>query len=327
MGKKRKQPESEKIVKVEEVAPDRPKRTLFGWKHKPQQEDGEEQEAAVVGVGGDEATARSRVFRNKEKVLITCSRRINARFRHLMLNVDLILPHAKRDNKVESKESKGATLNELVELKNCTSCLFFECRKHKDLYLWMAKSPNGPSVKFLVNAVHTMEELKLTGNHLKGSRPLLTFTDNFEKDPHWKLLKELIMQIFQTPKDHRKSKPFYDHVFAFSILDDHIWFRNYQIAVPHNESTKMDRGGLDKMTLTEVGPRFCLNPIKIFGGSFGGPTLYENPYYVSPNQIRALEKKKKAGKYVGKVKAKTRRKMHEMSNPMERDEFTDMWRE
>ena len=35
----------------------------------------------------------------------------------------------------------------------------------------------------------------------------------------------------------------------------------------------------------QVGPRFCLNPIKIFGGSFGGPTLYENPFYVSPNQV------------------------------------------
>jgi hypothetical protein len=28
-----------------------------------------------------------------------------------------------------------------------------------------------------------------------------------------------------------------------------------------------------------------LNPIKIFGGSFGGPTLYENPFYISPNQV------------------------------------------
>jgi len=26
-----------------------------------------------------------------------------------------------------------------------------------------------------------------------------------------------------------------------------------QIIVPHNETTKVDRGGLDKMTLTEVG--------------------------------------------------------------------------
>ncbi|XP_021724560.1 ribosome biogenesis protein BRX1 homolog 1-like isoform X2 [Chenopodium quinoa] len=293
MGKKRKHSETqaaaaaaaEAEAKKNDVAPERPKRTLLGWKTKPQEEDGEEKENCDA--------VHAPVFRNKEKVLITCSRRINFRYRHLMLNVASLLPHSKRDSKVESKESKGSTLNELVELKNCSSCMFFECRKHKDLYLWMAKSPDGPSVKFLVNAVHTMEELKLTGNHLKGSRPLLTFSANFDKEPHWMLLKELMLQI----------------------------------TVPHNEPTKMDRGGLDKMTLTEVGPRFCLNPIKIFGGSFGGPTLYENPFYISPNQIRSLQKKKTAGKYVKKVKAKTRRKMHELSNPMERDELADMWKE
>lgn len=320
MGKKRKHTETldaaaAEAAKKNDFASERPKRTLTGWKNKPQEENVEEKENG------------EHFFRNKEKVLITCSRRINFRHRHLMLNIASLLPHSKRDNKVESKESKGATLNELVELKNCSSCLFFECRKHKDLYLWMAKSPNGPSVKFLVNAVHTMEELKLTGNHLKGSRPLLTFSANFDKEPRWKLLKELLLQIFQIPKDHRKSKPFHDHVFAFTILDDHIWFRNYQVTVPHNEPTKMDRGGLDKMTLTEVGPRFCLNPIKIFGGSFGGPTLYENPFYISPNQIRSLQKKQKAGRYAKKVKAKTKRKMHELSNPMERDDLADMWKE
>jgi hypothetical protein len=36
--------------------------------------------------------------------------------------------------------------------------------------LLQAKSPDGPTVKFLVQNVHTMDELKLTGNHLKGSR-------------------------------------------------------------------------------------------------------------------------------------------------------------
>lgn len=44
-------------------------------------------------------------------------------------------------------------------------------------------------------------------------------------------------------------------------------------------------------------------------------------------QIRALDKKKKAGKYAKKVKAKTRRKMHELSNQLEPDEFADMWKE
>eukprot|EP00268_Persea_americana_P069467 TRINITY_DN986_c1_g1_i4.p1 TRINITY_DN986_c1_g1~~TRINITY_DN986_c1_g1_i4.p1 ORF type:complete len:312 (-),score=65.29 TRINITY_DN986_c1_g1_i4:343-1278(-) len=311
MGKKRKQEQTDapEAPKKDDVAPPRPKRTLLGWKDKIEEE------------------TESPAFRNKEKVLVTCSRRIAYRYRHLMLDVVSLLPHCKKDNKVESKEFKGATLNELVELRNCSSCLFFECRKQKDLYLWMAKCPNGPSVKFLVNAVHTMEELKLTGNHLKGSRPILTFSTNFDKQPHWRILKELMMQIFQTPKDHRKSKPYHDHVFVFSIVDDHIWFRNYQITVPHKETDKVDRGGLDNMTLVEVGPRFCLNPIKIFGGSFGGPTLYVNPYYVSPNQIRALEKKKKAGKYAKKIKAKTKRKMHAAENQLEPNEFADLWKD
>lgn len=317
MGKKRKHSGVGSDTAAPEIkddtAPERPKRTLLGWKEKDEEQ--------------VKDSNSSPLFRNKEKVLVTCSRRINSRYRHLMLNVVSLLTHCKKDNKVESKESKGAALNELIELKNCSSCLFFECRKQKDLYLWMAKCPNGPSVKFLVNAVHTMEELKLTGNHLMGSRPILTFSGNFDDDPHWKLLKEMLTQIFGTPKGHRKSKPYHDHVFVFSILDDHIWFRNYQISVPHNEANKLDRGALDKLALIEVGPRFCLNPIKIFGGSFGGPTLYENPFYVAPNQIRTLQKKQKAGKFAKKVKAKTRKKMHEIMNPLEPDEFADIWKE
>lgn len=34
--------------------------------------------------------------------------------------------------------------------QGCTSVMFFEARKHKDLYLWLAKTPNGPSAKFHV---------------------------------------------------------------------------------------------------------------------------------------------------------------------------------
>ena len=34
--------------------------------------------------------------------------------------------------------------------QSCTSVIFFEVRKKQDLYLWLAKSPAGPSVKFLV---------------------------------------------------------------------------------------------------------------------------------------------------------------------------------
>lgn len=42
--------------------------------------------------------------------------------------------------------------------------------------------------------------------------------------------------------------------------------------------------------LVEIGPRFVLNLIKIFQGSFGGPTLYENPHYKSPNLVSIVSK-------------------------------------
>ena len=34
-----------------------------------------------------------------------------------------------------------------------------------------------------------------------------------------------------------------------------------------------------------------LIPIRIFNGSMGGATLYQNPAYVSPNDERAMRKK------------------------------------
>lgn len=77
MGKKRKHSETAIAVapakKKDEAAPERPQRTLFGWKdekHKNEQLEEEEQEAA---------THSTPLFRNKEKVLVTCSRRINFR--------------------------------------------------------------------------------------------------------------------------------------------------------------------------------------------------------------------------------------------------------
>lgn len=33
--------------------------------------------------------------------------------------------------------------------------------------MWMGNISDGPTVKFLVNDVHTMKELKMTGNVLK----------------------------------------------------------------------------------------------------------------------------------------------------------------
>jgi len=74
-----------------------------------------------------------------------------------------------------------------------------------------------------------MDELKLSGNCLMGSRPLLSFDTAFNESPVGRLLKEMFIQAFGTPKFHPKSKPFVDHVFSFSMCDGRIWFRNFQV--------------------------------------------------------------------------------------------------
>ncbi len=117
-----------------------------------------------------------------------------------------LLPHCKKDNKLDTKNDRNV-INEVADMKvngairvvvdepsdkplphpatqGCSSVIFFEVRKKQDLYLWLAKSPAGPSVKFLVQNVHTMAELKLSGNCLKGSRPVLSFDKTFDNEPH-----------------------------------------------------------------------------------------------------------------------------------------------
>ena len=86
-------------------------------------------------------------------------------------------------------------LPELADLNNCNNTLYFEARRHEDLYLWAAKTPNGPSIKMHVQNVHTMDELKMTGNCLKGSRGLLSFDKAFEETEWGKLTKEVFTQV------------------------------------------------------------------------------------------------------------------------------------
>ncbi|XP_066502118.1 ribosome biogenesis protein BRX1 homolog [Hoplias malabaricus] len=221
-------------------------------------------------------------WKNKERVLVFSSRGINFRTRHLMQDLKTMMPHAKADTKMDRKD-KLFVVNEVCEIKNCNKCLFFEAKKKQDLYLWVSNVPHGPSAKFLVQNIHTLAELKMTGNCLKGSRPLLSFDPKFDKEPHYSLLKELFIQTFSTPQYHPKSQPFVDHVFTFTIADNRIWFRNYQIIE-------------EDASLVEIGPRFVLNLIKIFQGSFGGPTLYENPHFQSPNMCRRMLRMAKAAK-------------------------------
>ena len=203
-------------------------------------------------------------------------------------------------------------LNELADLYNCNNILFFEARKGQDLYLWLSKPPNGPTVKLHCQNVHTMEELNFTGNCLKGSRPVLSFDASFDKQAHTRVLKELLTQTFGVPQGSRKVKPFVDHVMGFTLADGKIWIRCYQISesevgktapgapapAPSETTTALPgKAGETAISLIEIGPRLVLTPIVMLEGSFGGPVIYENKEFVSPNQIRSDLRRKKAGSY------------------------------
>jgi len=93
---------------------------------------------------------------------------------------------------------------------------------------------SGPSVKLLVQNVHTSGELKMSGNCLRGSRPLLSFDATFDLQPHLALVKSLLVRVFGVPRHHPRSQPFVDRVTSFSVEDGRIWMRNYQILDEHD---------------------------------------------------------------------------------------------
>lgn len=261
---------------------------------------------------------------NKQRTLVFCSRGITHRDRHFLGDLRDLLPHSKKDVKFDTKDNLGM-VNEVCELKSCNNCIFLESRKRKDLYMWISKSPHGPSAKFLLQNVHTMSEVKMTGNSLKGSRPALVFDATFDSAPHWQLLRELFLQVFGSPKGHPKVKPFVDHVLSFFIADGRVWFRNYQIVFKPAE-VEAGKQGKDEPVLVEIGPRFVLNPIRIFSGSLSGTTLWENPKYVSPNSVRAAIKKKRSSKYVERVNSKKARKEKEETDRVPEDELAGVFR-
>jgi len=63
-------------------------------------------------------------------------------------------------------------------------------------------------------------------------------------------------------------------------------------------------------SLVEIGPRFVLNPIRIFRGSFGGQTLYQNKDYVSPNITRSASMGEKGRVYEMRKNAQKKRKVY-----------------
>lgn len=97
---------------------------------------------------------------NKQRTLTLTSRGVSFRDRHLVGDLRDLMPHGKKDVKFDAKDTLSM-ITEVAEMKNCNNVIFFEARKQKDLYMWLAKCPNGPSIKFLVQNSMLMRMLYL----------------------------------------------------------------------------------------------------------------------------------------------------------------------
>ena len=108
--------------------------------------------------------------------------------------------------------------------------------------------------------------------------------------------------------------------------------RNYQILEqqPTNaleaHQVKKQMGQEEKTSLVEIGPRFVLNPIRIFRGSFGGQTLFQNPDFVSPNEVRSMEKKRKGMSYEQRKESQKKRKTRQEQLVLPEDPLDSVFR-
>eukprot|EP00588_Corethron_pennatum_P011310 CAMPEP_0194265906 /NCGR_PEP_ID=MMETSP0169-20130528/990_1 /TAXON_ID=218684 /ORGANISM="Corethron pennatum, Strain L29A3" /LENGTH=371 /DNA_ID=CAMNT_0039006475 /DNA_START=25 /DNA_END=1140 /DNA_ORIENTATION=+ len=273
------------------------------------EESDEEDEEAAPAVPTTISDGR---YRNRVRLLTLCSRGASSRQRHLLSDLRALLPHSRAEHKLDvgrrGSDSLSSALREVADVRGCDSVLYIEGRRRgKDGYLHLGVVPHGPSVRFALLNAHTMDELRMTGNCLKGSRPVLTFCSSFgggaagpPAQPFLGLLRSMFVRAFGTPRGHPKSKPFVDRTMSFSYADGKIWVRNYQI---------VRDAAADSNSLVEIGPRFVLDPIRIFSGVFAGQTLYRNPKYVSQNvQRRAQQGNTKVDRFVRRRAAKEGRK-------------------
>lgn len=88
-------------------------------------------------------------YHNKQRCLVLCSRGVTARYRHLLEDLRTLMPHHKRESKLDpGSEGVGRAVNDIAEMRSCSTILFLECRKHQDAYMWVGR-PQGPSAKYV----------------------------------------------------------------------------------------------------------------------------------------------------------------------------------
>ena len=243
------------------------------------------------------ATAKATDWLNKQRTLVAFSQGIRANERQLAVELSRLMCHSKTDSAV-AREDFAEQLAEMCRLRNCQNCLFFEQKKH-EAYLWVSKSAEGPSVKFRLSDIVLAESTKFHGNCLKASRPVLSFDAGFLASPELALVRHLLVDCFNTPKNHPKAQPFFDKVFHFGAEGGVVDFRHFQMVANGHRPSEFE--------FVEVGPRFRLELVKAFDSFCGGRLLFANPLFRKAKDLKVDRQRETDRKTKSKIKKRGRK--------------------
>lgn len=212
-------------------------------------------------------------------------------------NIQDCIPHAKHENSMNKKHYHE--LEEIAEDRRCDTVGMIEtCHKRQnenEAYFWIAACPSGPSINFYIHDAQSIENLRLIGNVMKGSRPILQFDPKFDDGGIFELAKLSLQRLFSVPYQDPHSKPFVDRTMMFTIDDKGlIIIRHYQIHWSDVDS---------ETDLAEVGPRITLEPNYVLAGVFKGHKIWKNEKFKSP-YARRLEEKREEARREGELRDK-----------------------
>lgn len=182
--------------------------------------------------------------------------------------------------------------------------MYWETRRHTDLFLYMTPAPQGPTLKMHVFDIKASKSMRFEGNFAKFTRPVMNFSGEFDRQLHMRIVKELLKRSFQAPYLHFKQAPFIDHVFQFVVVDSETQqadFHSYQIGFDDRIKKPVD--GSDVL-LTEAGPGFSMVPVSIYSGCMCGDVIWSNPNYLTQREINEITRNEKEKQKVRKAHEK-----------------------
>jgi len=131
-------------------------------KESTQQQQQKKTAEALGPVKAEDLVNKKKKFKNKQRTLILSSRGVSSVQRYLMKDFLSLMPHAKKDSKFDGEKHEYAHINELCSAKKCQNSIFFEGNiRTKELYMYVLKSPIGPTLKFRVsNGMYAKKEAR-----------------------------------------------------------------------------------------------------------------------------------------------------------------------